>query len=54
MGPIFIAVIVILDILAIMDLFKSGKDMMRKVLWTAVIIFLPLIGLILYFLAGKK
>lgn len=54
MGPIFIAAIVILDVLALIDLFKADKDLMRKGLWTAVIVFLPLIGLILYFLVGKK
>lgn len=54
MGKLFALAVVILDIVAIVDLIKSGKDTMRKVLWIAVIIFLPLIGLILYFLAGKK
>ena len=54
MGKIFALAIVILDIIAILDLIKSDKDNLRKGLWVAVIVFLPLIGLVLYFLVGKK
>lgn len=54
MGKLFALVILILDILAIMDLLKSNQDMGKKVLWIVLIIILPLVGLILYYLVGKK
>jgi len=54
MGKLFALVILILDILAIMDLLKSNQDMGKKVLWVVLIIILPLVGLILYYLVGKK
>jgi len=47
-------VILVLDIIAIIDVLKSSMDTVKKIIWTAVIIFLPLLGLILYFLLGRK
>lgn len=47
-------VILILDIVAILDVFKSGFSGGKKVLWILVILLLPVIGMILYFLIGKK
>lgn len=54
MGKLFGLVILILDILAIMDLLKSNKETGKKVLWVVLILILPLVGLILYYLVGKK
>jgi len=47
-------IILILDILAIVDCVKSDKDTGKKVLWILLILILPVIGLILYYLMGKK
>jgi hypothetical protein len=47
-------VILVLDIIAIVDLLKSQKDTAKKVLWLILIIVLPLVGMVLYFLLGKK
>ncbi|MBN1794801.1 MAG: PLDc_N domain-containing protein [Candidatus Omnitrophica bacterium] len=47
-------VILVLDIIAIVDAVKSSMDTGKKVLWIAVILLVPIIGLILYFLVGKK
>ena len=47
-------VILVLDILAIVNLVKSSKPTGQKILWALLIIFLPVIGLILYFLLGRK
>jgi hypothetical protein len=47
-------VILILDIIAIVDLFKSAKDMGKKILWLILILLLPLLGMVLYFLLGKE
>ncbi len=54
MNGIIGIVILVLDILAIVDLFKSAKPTGQKVLWTLLIIILPLIGLVLYYLMGRK
>ena len=47
-------VVLILDIIAILDVLKTITDGGKKVLWILVIILLPVIGMILYFLLGKK
>ena len=47
-------VILVLDIIAIVDLFKNTKDTGKKILWLILILILPLIGMVLYFLMGKK
>ncbi len=47
-------ILFILDIIAIIDCVKSSLDTGKKVLWIVLIIILPLIGLILYYLVGKK
>jgi len=54
MGGLIGLVILVLDIVAIVDLFKNTKDMGKKILWLILILILPLIGLILYFLLGRK
>lgn len=47
-------VILVLDIVAIVDCAKSHADIGNKVLWIVLILLLPLVGMILYFLLGKK
>ena len=47
-------IILVLDIMAIIELVKSKTDTSKKVLWIILIIILPLIGLILYYLLGRK
>jgi hypothetical protein len=46
-------VILVLDILAIVDCIRRPMDTGMKVLWVVLIILLPVIGLILYFLLGR-
>lgn len=47
-------IILVLDILAIVDCVKSSKSNGQKALWIILILVLPLVGLILYYLIGKK
>ena len=54
MGGLIALVVLILDIVAIVDLFKSSKDNGNKILWLILILILPVVGMILYFLVGKK
>nr|WP_323373163.1 PLDc N-terminal domain-containing protein [Marinicella gelatinilytica] len=53
-GGIIGLIILILDIIAIVEILSSGKSAGEKLLWVLVILFLPLIGLILYYLLGRK
>jgi hypothetical protein len=45
-------VILVLDIVALVKLLQSGADTGNKILWALLIILLPLVGMILYFLMG--
>ncbi|MBN1871242.1 MAG: PLDc N-terminal domain-containing protein [Candidatus Omnitrophica bacterium] len=47
-------VVLVLDIVAIVDCVKSSLDTGKKILWIILILILPLIGMILYFLLKKK
>lgn len=53
-GSLIGLIIVVLDIIAIVDLFKSAKQTGKKVLWLILILILPFIGMILYFLLGRE
>ena len=54
MGPLIGLVILVLDIVAIVDVLKSAFDTGKKVLWVVLILVLPVIGMVLYFLIGRK
>ena len=54
MGPLLALVVLVLDIIAIVDVLKSSQDTGKKALWILLILILPLVGMILYFLLGKK
>lgn len=43
-------IIVILDIVALVNLWQSSRSDGNKVLWTLLIVFFPVGGLILYYL----
>ncbi|MGB3210199.1 MAG: PLDc N-terminal domain-containing protein [Desulforhopalus sp.] len=51
---IFGLLILIADIWAIVNIFQSGATTGAKVLWVVIVILLPIIGLIAWFLAGPK
>jgi hypothetical protein len=46
--------ILILDVFVIMDILRSSKDSEKKILWVIAVIFLPVLGPILYYIIGKK
>jgi len=54
MGSIIGLVVLVLDIVAIIDVLKSSVDTGKKALWIILILILPVLGMILYFLIGKK
>jgi hypothetical protein len=47
-------VVLVLNIVAIVDVLKSSMDTGKKALWIIIILVLPVIGMVLYFLIGKK
>ncbi|HET6569189.1 MAG TPA: PLD nuclease N-terminal domain-containing protein [Rhodothermales bacterium] len=47
------AIIVILDIMALVELAGSPRTVGTKVLWALIIIFMPLLGCILYYFFGR-
>ena len=54
MGGILGLIVLVLDIIAIVDVLKSFTDTGKQALWIILIIILPVIGMVLYFLIGKK
>jgi len=54
MGGILGLLVLVLDIIAIVDVLKSSTDTGKKALWIILILILPVIGMVLYFLIGKK
>ncbi|MDX2132376.1 MAG: PLDc N-terminal domain-containing protein [Planctomycetota bacterium] len=44
----------ILFIIAAFEIIASGKSLGAKVLWLLVILLLPIIGLIIYYLMGRS
>jgi hypothetical protein len=51
---IFGIVILILDLIAIVSVWSSAASTLSKLLWTALILILPVIGLIAWFFLGPK
>ena len=53
-GGILGIIILILDIYAIIRIVQSGAEPLWKAIWIVIVLFLPVIGLILWFLLGPK
>jgi Phospholipase_D-nuclease N-terminal len=53
-GGILGLLILIADIWAIINVIGSNSETIHKVLWTLLIIFLPVVGLIIWFFAGPR
>ena len=47
-------VIFVVDVWAILQVVQSSADNLKKAIWIALIFFLPLLGLILWFLWGPS
>jgi hypothetical protein len=54
MSRLISLLVLVLDIVVILDILKSNKDTEKKVLWIIVVVFLPLLGPVIYYLVGKK
>ncbi len=53
-GGIIGIIILALDIWAIIRLFQSGASTGAKIIWLIVILVLPVVGLLIWLLAGPK
>jgi hypothetical protein len=53
-GGIGSLIVLIADVWAIVNIFQSGADTGSKVLWTVIVILLPVLGFILWFFFGPK
>ncbi|MGJ8546465.1 MAG: PLD nuclease N-terminal domain-containing protein [Sulfitobacter sp.] len=47
-------IILIADIYAIYQVFTSGASAMSKILWTLGILFFPVVGFIVWLIAGPR
>ena len=47
-------VILLLDIFAIVSVLRESSAATQKVLWIALILVLPIVGMVLYFLLGRN
>jgi len=46
--------ILIIDVIVILDIFKQSWDGMKKVVWTLIVLILPVLGPIVYWLVARK
>ena len=54
MGRFISLIILIIDIIVIVDIVKSNKDTEKKVLWIIAVVFLPVLGPLLYYFLGRR
>jgi succinate dehydrogenase/fumarate reductase cytochrome b subunit len=46
--------VLIADVWAIVNIFQSGASTERKVLWTVLVILLPVLGFLIWLFAGPR
>jgi phospholipase D-like protein len=51
-NPLVWLVVTVLDVIAIVSILKSSADSGTKLLWCVLVILLPVLGMVLYFLMG--
>lgn len=54
MGRFISFIILVIDVVVIFDIVKSDKDTEKKVLWTIAVVFLPVLGPLLYYFLGRR
>jgi hypothetical protein len=53
-GGLWGILVLIADVWAIVNILQSGADTAKKVLWTVLVVVLPVLGFILWFFLGPK
>ena len=51
---LFGLIVLIADVWAIVNVFQSSADTAKKVIWTVLVIILPVLGFILWYFLGPK
>jgi succinate dehydrogenase/fumarate reductase cytochrome b subunit len=51
---LFGVLVLIADIWAIVNILQSGASTDRKVLWTVLVVLLPLLGFVIWLFAGPR
>jgi hypothetical protein len=54
MGRIIYLAILVIDVIVIIDIVKSSKDTEKKILWIIAVVFLPILGPILWYVIGRN
>jgi hypothetical protein len=54
MARLISLLILVIDVIVIIDIVKSNKDTEKKILWIIAVVFLPVLGPLLYYILGKK
>lgn len=54
MGRLLSFLILVIDIIVIIDIVRSNKDTEKKILWVIAVVFLPVLGPILYYFLGNR
>ncbi len=53
-GSLWGVIVLIADIWAIVNVLQSGADTGKKVLWTVIVILLPVLGFVLWYFMGPR
>jgi len=53
-GGIFGLLILIANVWAILSIFQSSADTVKKVIWIVLVLLLPLLGVIIWYFAGPR
>ncbi len=53
MSRLIALIILVVDVIVVIDIVKSNKDTEKKILWIIVVVFLPVLGPILYYIIGR-
>ncbi|RMC34707.1 PLD nuclease N-terminal domain-containing protein [Paracoccus alkanivorans] len=54
MDYVFGIVVFVLDVWAIAQIINTNEPMSKKILWIAIIVILPILGLIIWYFAGPR
>jgi hypothetical protein len=54
MGRLISLAVIVLDVIVILDILKSNKDTEKRILWIIAVVFLPILGPILYLVIGRR
>ena len=46
--------VLVLDVVVVLDIYRGNMDTERKVLWILIVFFLPLLGPLLYYVVSKS